>query len=64
MPARLIKLMLLITALAITSVAPAGAADRKHPKHKKVVTENSVTASSRCHGNGQFPCGPLYYNGG
>jgi len=61
MPARPIKLMLLITALAITSVAPADAAERKHPKHKKVATENST---QRCRGNSQFPCGPLYYNGG
>jgi len=64
MPARSIKLMLLITALAITAVAPADAADRKHPKHKKAAAENSANVSSRCHGNSQFPCGPLYYNGG
>ncbi len=64
MPARSIKLMLLTMALAITAAAPADAADRKHPKHKKVAAENSTNVSPRCRGNSQFPCGPLYYNGG
>jgi hypothetical protein len=64
MPARSIKLMLLITAFAVIATAPADAANRKHLKHKKVAAEHSANVSPRCRGDNQFPCGPLYYNGG
>ncbi len=64
MPACSVKLMLLITVIAVIAATPADAANRKHPKHKKVVAERSASVSQRCSGDNQFPCGPLYYNGG
>jgi hypothetical protein len=64
MPARSIRLILLITAFAVIAAAPADAANRKHPKHKKVVAEHSTNVSPRCPGATKFACGPLYYNGG
>ncbi len=63
MPARLIKLMLLITAFAVIAAAPAEAAQKhKHAKHKATVAARSSTMQGH-RGTETFPAGPLYFNG-
>jgi hypothetical protein len=63
MPARSIKLMLLITAFAVVGAAHAENDKRhKHVKHMKAV--HAATAHGQYRGTDKFPAGPLYYNGG
>ena len=65
MPARSIKLMLLITAFAVVAAAPAEAAQKhKHARHKATVAARSTTAQGQYRGTDKFRSGPLYYNGG